>query len=77
LARYGYRTWGLDVSQGAVDAENENVKAQLDPSSSQHAKVVLGDFFKQGYEMQFSDDFEGFDLIYDYTVSTRRRDRNF
>ena len=64
------------MSQGPVDAANENVKAQLDPSTSQRAEVVLGDFFKQGYEMQFSDDFEGFDLIYDYTVSTRRRDQN-
>jgi hypothetical protein len=63
--------WGLEVSQGAVDAANDNVKAQLDDALSQHAEVVLGDLFKQGYESQFGADFEGFDLIYDYTVSTR------
>jgi hypothetical protein len=52
-----------------VDAANENVKAQVDPSASQRGEVVLGDFFQQGYETQFGPDFEGFDLIYDYTVS--------
>jgi hypothetical protein len=76
LACHGYQTWGLEVSQGAVDVANENVKAQLDPSTSQTAEVVLGDFFQEGYESLFGAEFEGFDLIYDYTVSTRHRSRD-
>ncbi|RMZ70884.1 thiopurine s-methyltransferase family [Pyrenophora seminiperda CCB06] len=67
LARHGYRVWGLEVSQGAVDAANENVKAQLKDSNSHDAHVILGDFFKKDYETQFGPDFRGFDLIYDYT----------
>jgi hypothetical protein len=58
-----------------VDAANENVKAQVDASVNQHAEVVLGDFFEQGYETNFGPDFEGFDLVYDYTVSESALDR--
>jgi hypothetical protein len=68
LARHGFRTWGLEISQGAVDAANENIKPQLDPSAGQHADVVLGDFFQKEFETYFGSDFQGFDLIYDYTV---------
>lgn len=60
----------MEVSQGAVDTANQNVKAQLDVSASYGpADVVLGDFFLNGYETYFGPDFHGFDLIYDYTVS--------
>ena len=59
------------MSQAAVDAANTNVEAQLALSSRRPAEVVLGDFFNEGYESLFGADFEGFDLIYDYTVSTR------
>jgi hypothetical protein len=76
LARNGYQAWGLEISQGAVDAANESVKAELDQSSNQHAEIILGDFFKQDYETQFGADFKGFDLIYDYTVSIRCRCRD-
>ena len=69
MARHGYQVCGLEVSQGAVDAANENVKAQLNGSSSHDANVVLGDFFEKDYETHFGPDFQGFDLIYDYTVS--------
>lgn len=68
LARHGFRTWGLEISQGAVDAANENVKSHLDPSAGHVADVVLGDFFQKGFEAHFGPDFKGFDLIYDYTV---------
>ena len=71
LARHGYQVWGLEVSQGAVDIANENVKTQLDDPSPRRANVVLGDFFGKGYETHFGPDFQGFDLIYDYTVSAR------
>ncbi|XP_014553018.1 hypothetical protein COCVIDRAFT_108822 [Bipolaris victoriae FI3] len=68
LARYGYQVWGLEVSQTAVDTAKENIKTQLN-SSTNHGTtdVVLGDFFQKGYEDQFGPDFQGFDLIYDYT----------
>lgn len=36
-------------------------------------KILTGDFFKRDWEVQCAsssgDDFQGFDLIYDYTVS--------
>ena len=54
----------------AVDTANQNIKAQLDASNDHGtANVILGDFFKKGFESQFGSDFHGFDLIYDYTVS--------
>ncbi|KAI8941041.1 hypothetical protein NX059_002285 [Plenodomus lindquistii] len=79
LALHGIETWGLEVSQGAVNVANENVKAQLEnpaPSNfggkgsrptSANAKVILGDFFQKGWESQITADFQGFDIIYDYT----------
>jgi hypothetical protein len=73
LARHGFRTWGLEVSQGAVDVANENVKSYIDPSAGHEADVVLGDFFQQGFETYFGPDFKGFDLIYDYTVCSACR----
>jgi hypothetical protein len=73
LALHGFKTWGLEISQGAVDTANENVKSYLDPSAGHHADVVLGDFFKRDIETYLGPDFQGFDLIYDYTVSLRCR----
>lgn len=73
LARHGFETWGLEISQGAVDVANENVKSYLDPSAGHRADVVLGDFFKTDIEAHLGPDFHGFDLIYDYTVSSERR----
>lgn len=73
LARHGFKTWGLEISQGAVDTANANVKSHLDPSTGHAADVVLGDFFQQGFEAHFEPDFQGFDLIYDYTVRSAYR----
>ncbi|CAN9413189.1 unnamed protein product [Alternaria alternata] len=67
LARHGFKTWGLEISQGAVDVANQNVKSYLEPSAGHHADVVLGDFFKKDIEAHLGPDFHGFDLIYDYT----------
>jgi hypothetical protein len=76
LARHGFKTWGLEISQGAVDAANENVKSYLDSATSPHAEVVLGDFFQKDIDAYLGQDFQGFDLIYDYTVSLECRFRS-
>jgi hypothetical protein len=70
LAQHGFQTWGLEVSTGAVEAANKNVKARLDSTNGHHhhAQVVLGDFFTKSYETEFGQGFQGFDLVYDYTV---------
>lgn len=73
LARHRFKTWGLEISQGAVDVANQNVKSYLEPSAGHHADVVLGDFFKKDIEAYLGPDFHGFDLIYDYTVSSECR----
>lgn len=82
LALNGIEAWGLEVSQKAVDTANANTKSQLAepssdnfggkgerPSKSAPAKVILGDFFQRDWESQIDAAFEGFDIIYDYTVS--------
>ncbi|KAF3042088.1 hypothetical protein E8E12_001046 [Didymella heteroderae] len=58
---------------------NANIKAQLAKptdnnfgkgegrSSPTVAKVILGEFFERDWESQVGTDFEGFDIIYDYT----------
>ena len=81
LALHGLETWGLEVSQVAVDTASENVNAQLaDPSPHNYVKesprskpgnaeVILGDFFKRDWEQQLGANFEGFDVIFDYTAS--------
>ncbi|KAF2854117.1 thiol methyltransferas-like protein [Plenodomus tracheiphilus IPT5] len=79
LALHGIETWGLEVSQGAVNVAKENIKAQMAspaPSNfgskanrpaSADAKVILGDFFQNDWESHVAADFQGFDIIYDYT----------
>lgn len=81
LALNGFEAWGLEVSQKAVDTANVNIKAQLAKPTDDNfgkgesrskpaaAEVILGDFFKRDWESQVGTDFEGFDIIYDYTVS--------
>lgn len=80
LALNGIETWGLEISQKAVGMANQNIELQLasplvgnfgegeKPSEVAPAKVILGDFFKHDWEGEIGKDFEGFDLIYDYTV---------
>lgn len=80
LALHGFDTWGLEVSQEAVDFASNNVKAQIASPSAGYfgtkpsriaagnAEIILGDFFTQDWEAQLNKDFTGFDLIYDYTV---------
>lgn len=80
LALNGFETWGLEISQRAVDTANSNVTSQLVnpsiynfgngemPLKSAPAHVILGDFFERDWESQIGPTFEGFDVIYDYTV---------
>ncbi|KAF3046197.1 hypothetical protein E8E11_008201 [Didymella keratinophila] len=79
LALNGFEAWGLEVSQKATDSADANIKAQLakptDDNSGKGegrskpavAEVLLGDFFERDWESQVGTDFEGFDIIYDYT----------
>ncbi|KAF1933704.1 uncharacterized protein M421DRAFT_416053 [Didymella exigua CBS 183.55] len=79
LALNGFETWGFEVSQKAVDTANANIKVQLAKpvddnfgkgggrSKPAAAKIMLGDFFERDWEIQVGTDFEGFDIIYDYT----------
>lgn len=80
LALHGFESYGLEVSQVAVDTANQNIKSQLaDPAphnfgdttsrpTPANAKAILGDFFQKDWTRELGEQFEGFDLIYDYTV---------
>lgn len=82
LALNGIETWGLEVSPTAVDSAGANIKSQLAKAEDYNygnghtrpkpaaATVMLGDFFLRDWEQQVGSDFEGFDIIYDYTVGT-------
>lgn len=85
LALHGFDAYGLEVSQTAVStAESYSKHQQVDvspenfsnPSSRPSiapgkARFVLGDFFRNEWESQcLNDASQGFDLIYDYTVSS-------
>ncbi|CAO2649295.1 Nn.00g066800.m01.CDS01 [Neocucurbitaria sp. VM-36] len=91
LLLHGLETWGLEVSKVAVDTANENIQAQLTDTSAQNtnkippqsksgnAEVILGDFFERDWEQQLGPNFDGFDVIYDYTflcalLPTMRKD---
>lgn len=85
LALHGFDAFGLEVSQRAVDSANAYAEAELSrPSTYNFAdedsraahrpgtvNFVRGDFFHRDWEAScFADcDAQGFDLIYDYTVS--------
>jgi hypothetical protein len=81
LALNGFEAWGLEVSNQAVKVANENISSKLanppDDSFGEYktqrqlgsSKVILGDFFQRDWEDQIVSDSNGFDLIYDYTVS--------
>lgn len=75
LASFGYDAYGLEVAADAVKAADEFAEKEFKEytkTGSQYGcgsyKFVLGDFFKDDWrkDLPFS---EGFDLIYDYTVS--------
>ncbi|RYP61577.1 hypothetical protein DL769_007642 [Monosporascus sp. CRB-8-3] len=83
LALHGFDVYGLDVSQKGVEVARAYAATELAGSrelnygnreqwpTEQRGNVhfIAGDFFQKGWESQcFGDnEFEGFDLIYDYT----------
>jgi len=78
LALHGFDAYGLEVSEkGAKEARRYSDAALAEPSQCNFhdlnrwstddvadVTIITGDFFKKGWEPH---DFEGFDLIYDYT----------
>ena len=80
LASYGYDAFGVEGSQTAINAaqegmkgfeEREEYKTADEKVGRGEAKFLLGDFFKDEWwnEVEGDGEKEGFDLIYDYTVS--------
>ncbi|KAI1414467.1 S-adenosyl-L-methionine-dependent methyltransferase [Hypoxylon sp. FL1857] len=82
LALHGFNVYGLDVSQNALETAQSYAAPELrEPSAYNFAsedsrkeespgtlKFIEGDFFKTDWEKEVDiDDFQGFDLIYDYT----------
>lgn len=81
LALHGIDTYGLEISQKAIEACNIYAETQLrQPSISNFGsafdenlrvrgitKFVIGDFFQTDWEADCGG--APFDLIYDYTVS--------
>lgn len=80
LAGHGYDAYGIEVSENAANIAQEWLK---DPGEGKegeykikdekvgkgHAKALLGDFFQDGWTKEAGGIGEGFDLIYDCTVS--------
>jgi methyl halide transferase len=88
LALHGFDAYGLEVSQTAVSTAESYSKHQQDNVSPENfsnldsrpsiepgkIQFVLGDFFGNELERQCPKEAsEGFDLIYDYTVTSSRR----
>ncbi|KAI1660552.1 S-adenosyl-L-methionine-dependent methyltransferase [Daldinia decipiens] len=82
LALHGFDVYGLEISQKAIEIAEVNAAAQFcEPSSYNfgssaasrsttcrgNVKFIQGDFFEAGWEKVVTEDFQGFDLIYDYT----------
>ena len=83
LALHGFDVYGLEVSEIGFEAAKKYAQAELgQPSESNFgeaterptpgkANYIAGDFFSKDWESQLEfQDFEGFDLIYDYTVGS-------
>lgn len=80
MALHGFDVYGLEISETGVATARRYAEAELgEPteynyhdlntwSSSDigNVTIIAGDFFQKGWEPQ---GFQGFDVIYDYTVS--------
>ena len=73
MAKYGYDSYGLDVSEKAVEMarlyHGENPTKGVGVGK---IEIVAGDFFTDEWVVKRLGEGEGegsFDLIYDYTVS--------
>ena len=77
LASVGYEAYGLEVSSEAIRACEEFAATNFDiyarSATSEKGpgpfKFILGNFFRADWEAQLGTAYQGFDLIYDYTVS--------
>ena len=76
LAGLGYEAYGLEVSSEAINAcekfaaENAQGYAKVVPEVGPGPyRFIKGDFFDRSWESHIGSGFNGFDLIYDYTVS--------
>jgi len=78
LESFGYDAVGLEISQAAVDAANQYAKEHENEFAVQDEqlgkgsrKFVHGDFYKTDWLESAGMGGQQFDLIYDYTVSSR------
>lgn len=80
LSAYGYDAYGLEISENATRTAQEWLKNPGDGREGEHkvqdekvgkgvTKIVTGDFFKDDWTEDAGGLGEGFDLIYDCTVS--------
>jgi uncharacterized protein YcnI len=83
LALHGFDAYGLEISSTAVSVAREYAKAQMEKPDIHHwaesgkthqpaGKItfIKGDFFDRAWEADLPLESGGFDLVYDYTVST-------
>jgi SAM-dependent methyltransferase len=80
LAAHGYDAYGLEISENAAsdgkkwlentgEGKEGEYKTHDEKIGKGAAKVLLGDFFEDGWAAEAGGIGEGFDLIYDCTVS--------
>lgn len=79
LAQNGFETYGLEVSQAAVDAATKHIESRTDsagddgddagaPKPRDLIHFQKGDFFRTDWQKALSSEPSRFDLVYDYTV---------
>lgn len=70
LAEHGFDSYGIDLSQTAIEAAEKHASLHLDPQSSvaKHVHFVKADFFQNNWIHGLSIEGGQFDLVYDYTV---------
>ena len=86
LALHGFDVIGLEVSSVAVKTAEAYAAGEMAEPSGYHygnkddpavseigcVRFIEKDFFAKDWEKPLLDEIEGFDLIYDYTVSNTR-----
>lgn len=86
LAAHGYDAYGMEISENAVKSAQEWLKNPGEGKEGENkvrdeelgkgvAKVLLGDFFKDDWAQEAGGIGDGFDLIYDCTVSQAQKQR--
>lgn len=84
LSTFGYDVYGLDISEPAIDEAKKNQEAWKTAGKLVARKEALGschffagDFFSNTWVEQSGVPDGKFDLIFDYTVSYRNKQRYF